>query len=58
MNLLDCETDPGPLIREHALLAWRVHRYCERTACRVRQRARTALQEFACRSAGIEVDLP
>lgn len=58
MNLLDCEKDPGPLTREHAVQAWRVHRYCDPNSCRVRRRARRALAEFACRAAGIEVELP
>ncbi|MFE3954847.1 hypothetical protein ACFXPS_11755 [Nocardia sp. NPDC059091] len=56
MNLLDCDADPGPLPREHAQLAWRVHRYCDREVCRVRRRARVVLEEFAGSAAAIETN--
>ncbi|MFE3190430.1 hypothetical protein ACFXHA_15555 [Nocardia sp. NPDC059240] len=49
MNLLDCQSDPGPLTRAHAQLAWRLHRFCDRDTCRVRRRARAALDDFVAR---------
>ncbi|WP_167333426.1 hypothetical protein [Nocardia concava] len=44
MNLLDCQADPGPLTSDDANLAWHLHRYCDRTTCQVRERARATLR--------------
>ncbi|WP_405492904.1 hypothetical protein [Nocardia sp. NBC_00511] len=54
MNLLDCEVDPGPLEFASARLAWRLHLYCDRVACRVRRRARLSLEQFAGAARDVE----
>lgn len=57
MNLLDCESDLGPLTRFDARLAWQMHRYCDREVCRVRRRARVILEGFVSAAGGFERDV-